>query len=169
MGLLSGVIPYQGCPGLRAPPPVDGGVVLLHPGPASSPSSSSSKGFLEVGGVSGADTSPLRAGLEHERGGVTVPGGGGGAGFFLGSDWTRAIQGGTFLAGDWDRSLGLRLVLLDCTGSPFISLDVTSCAVSPLGLGTGRGPGEGVSGSGILRGVGTGLLVDPPPAPDWLE
>lgn len=74
------------------------------PSPASSSSasllsssSSSSNGFAGGGGgVPGLEPSPLREDREPVLGGVACPAGGGaGAFFFLGSDWTRASQGGS--------------------------------------------------------------------------
>lgn len=61
-----------------------------------SSSSSSSNGLEGGGGVLGLEPSPLREDREPMLGGVASPAAGGaGAFFFLGSDWTRAIQGGS--------------------------------------------------------------------------
>lgn len=49
------------------------------------------------------------------QGGIAIPVGGRGAGFFFVSDWTRAIQGGSF-------GLGVSLALLDRAGECSLSL-----------------------------------------------
>lgn len=56
--------------------------------------------------MDGLDSSSFSEGDEPVLGGMAIPVGGRGAGFFLVSDWTRASQGGSF-------SLGVSLALLD--------------------------------------------------------
>lgn len=76
-----------------------GGGIAPPPLPSASPafsssSSSSSKGLAGTGGVLGLEPSPLGEDREPILGRVASPGGGG-AFFFLDSDWTRASHGGS--------------------------------------------------------------------------
>lgn len=104
-GLLVGVMPYQGWRGLAAVSLCScSGVLLWVAALSSSSSSSSSKGLYGLGSVvsdllssllafptsSPSSSSEVLLGVSWP-----LPGGGGGAGFFLGSACTKAIHGGS--------------------------------------------------------------------------
>lgn len=104
-GLLVGVMPYQGWRGLAAVSLCScSGVLFWASALSTSSSSSSSKGLYGLGSVASDLLSSLLAFPTSSPSsssevllGVSwlLPGGGGGAGFFLGSACTKAIHGGS--------------------------------------------------------------------------
>lgn len=106
LGLLVGVIPYQGWRDLAAASPCScSGVLFWAAATSSSSSSSSSKGLYGLGSAaSGLLSSLLALPTSSPSSSSAVllgvswllpGGGGGGAGFFLGSACTKAIHGGS--------------------------------------------------------------------------
>lgn len=104
-GLLVGVMPYQGWRGLAAVSFCScSGVLFWVVALSSSSSSSSSKGLYDLGSVASdllsslpafPTSSPSSSSEVLLRVSWLLPGGGGGAGFFLGSACTKAIHGGS--------------------------------------------------------------------------
>lgn len=190
LGLLVGVMPYQGCRGLAAVSLCScSGVLFWTAVLSSSSSSSSSKGLYDLGSVASDLLSSLLAFPTSSSPssskvllGVSwlLPGGGG-AGFFLGSACTKAIHGGSLaLAAVPARSEEQGLPRGFGTGGlgsgtlPFTipgPLSLASPWIVDLGRGTGcKAGGERASVDLLGAGVGRVCLCCPSsePALSWL-